>query len=212
MNLRCKMINKYTILSVLAGILLVGCVEISDRPYERKRLVEKYVPQCRQETTVAVYDEQGTFEVPGCIDYYYPEEPEVYEEIVEEEPETEEAEEIEKAPKKPTVRKIKRTIKKTKKTIPQFEEEIDVDAIEGKFPDVERNKYVDEVILENLNTHVLAYCRGTEEEIEICVSRLENSCYVRIEDIPRFAAKYDRLKTGTYPTRRWREGENFPRW
>ena len=209
MNLRCKMISKYTILSVLAGILLVGCVEISDRPYERKRLVERYVPQCRQETTLAVYDEQGTFEVPGCIDYYYPEEPEVYEEIVEEEPETKDAEQT---PKKPSVRKIKRTIKRTKKTIPQFEEEIDVDAIEGKFPDVERNKYVDEVILENLNTHVLAYCRGTEEEIEICVSRLENSCYVRIEDIPRFAAKYDRLKTGTYPTRRWREGENFPRW
>lgn len=199
------MINKYTILSVLAVILLVGCVEISDRPYERKRLVEKYVPQCRQETTVAVYDEQGTFEVPGCIDYYYPEEPEVYEEVQEEK-------QVEETPKKPSVRKIKRTIKKTKKTIPQFEEEIDVDAIEGKFPDVERNKYVDEVILENLNTHVLAYCRGTEEDIEICVSRLENSCYVRIEDIPRFAAKYDRLKTGTYPTRRWREGENFPRW
>ena len=203
------MISKYTILSVLAGVLLVGCVEISDRPYERKRLVERYVPQCRQETTVAVYDEQGTFEVPGCIDYYYPEEPEVYEEIVEEEPESKE---VEETPKKPSVRKIKRTIKRTKKTIPQFEEEIDVDAIEGKFPDVERNKYVDEVILENQNTHVLAYCRGTEEEIEICVSRLENSCYVRIEDIPRFAAKYDRLKTGTYPTRRWREGENFPRW
>ncbi|MBQ8481487.1 MAG: hypothetical protein IJ532_03020 [Alphaproteobacteria bacterium] len=212
------MINKYTILSVLAVILLAGCVEISDRPYERKRLVEKYIPQCKQETMVAVYDEQGTFEVPGCVDYYYPEEPEVYEEIVEEEPETEEAEETpeieetEEVPQTPSVRKIKRTVKRIKKTIPQFEKEIDVDAVEGKFPDVERNKYVDEVILENQNTHVLAYCRGTEEEIEICVSRLENSCYVRIEDIPRFAAKYDRLKTGTYPTRRWREGEYFPRW
>lgn len=209
------MVKKYTILAVLAGVLLAGCVEISDRPYERKRLVEKYVPQCKQETTIAVYDEQGTFEVPGCIDYYYPEEPEVYEEVVEDEPETEEVEdakEVEETSQTPLVRKIKRTIKKTKKTIPQFEEEIDVNAIEGSFPKVERNKYVDEVVLENLNTHVLAYCRGTEEEIEICVSRLENSCYTRIEDIPRFAAKYDRLKTGTYPTRRWREGEHFPRW
>ncbi|MBR1600604.1 MAG: hypothetical protein IJ677_03405 [Alphaproteobacteria bacterium] len=207
------MTNKYAILAVLAGVLLGGCVEISDIPYERKRLVEKYVPQCRQETTVAVYDEQGTFEVPGCIDYYYPEQPEVYEEIIEEDALEEQEKQVQDAPETQpasSVRKIKRTVKRIKKVIPQYEEEIDID--ESEFPKVERNKYVDEVILENQNTHVLAYCRGTEEEIEICVSRLENSCYVRIEDIPRFAAKYDRLKTGTYPTRRWREGEHFPRW
>ena len=183
--------NICTILTVLTGILLAGCVEISDRPYEKKRLVEKYYPQCRKETTVAIYDEQGTYEVPGCIDYYYPEE-------------------VGEDAELPSVRKIKRTVKRTTKTIPQAEEEINID--EKEFPHVERNKYVDEVVLENQNTGVLAYCRGTEKEIEVCVSRLENSCYVRLEDIPRFAAKYDYLKTGTYPTRRWREGEHFPRW
>ena len=189
--------NICTILAVATTIFLAGCVEISDRPHEQKRLVEQYTPQCRQETTVAVYDDQGTFEVPGCVDYYYPEE--YYEEPVEE-PEVQ----------LPTTRKIKRTVRRTKVTIPQVEEEINID--EREFPQVERNKYMNEVVMQNQNTSVLAYCRGTEKEVEVCVSRLENSCYVRLEDIPRFAAKYDYLKTGTYPTRRWREGEYFPRW
>lgn len=198
--------NICTILAVATAVFLSGCVEISDRPYEQKRLVEQYTPHCRQETTVAVYDDQGTFEVPGCVDYYYPE---AYYENVAEGPQ-EVAEEPQEEVQYPTTRKIKRTVKRTKKTIPQFEEEINID--EKDFPQVERNKYMNEVVMQNQNTGVLAYCRGTEKEVEVCVSRLENSCYVRLEDIPRFAAKYDYLKTGTYPTRRWREGEYFPRW
>lgn len=194
--------NIYTIFAVLAGILLAGCVEISDRPYARKRLVEQYTPQCNQEAMISVSDEAGTFEVPGCVSYSFPE---VDETVV--------AEDItEETPQKAKFRKIKRTVKKTTKTIPQVEEELDVDAIEGEFPDVEKNKHVDEVVFEDLNSGVLAYCRGTEQEIKACVARLENTCYIRLEDIPRFAAKYDFLKTGTYPTRRWREGEYFPRW
>lgn len=35
---------------------------------------------------------------------------------------------------------------------------------------------------------------------------------VRFEDIPYKTANYDFLKTGTYPTRRWRPGEITPRW
>lgn len=203
MNLRCKMKNTGMILTILAGIFLVGCVEITDRPYQQKLLVDRNTPHCRQETTVVVYDTQGAFEYPGCVDYYYP--GEVQGELAEPQVEPQEEE-----PQLPSVRKIKRTVKRTTKTIPQKEDEINID--EKEFPAVERNKYVNEVILQNQNTGVLAYCRGTEKEIEICVSRLENSCYVRLEDIPRFAAKYDYLKTGTYPTRRWREGEHFPRW
>lgn len=85
--------------------------------------------------------------------------------------------------------------------------------VERDFPQVPDNKhYANQVIMENLNTRVLAYCRGSEEEIEACVSVLEDSCYVRITEIPKLAAKYDFLKTGTYPTRRWRNGENVPRW
>lgn len=83
----------------------------------------------------------------------------------------------------------------------------------GDFPQVEDNKYgSNEVVLENLNTRVLAYCRGTQEEVDMCVKRLEGSCYVRLQDIPRRPAKYDLLQRGTYPTRRWRNGETAPRW
>lgn len=85
--------------------------------------------------------------------------------------------------------------------------------VEREFPLVPDNKhYQPQVIMENLNTRVLAYCRGSEEEIEECVSMLENSCYTRISEVPYMAAKYDMLKIGTYPTRRWREGETVPRW
>lgn len=126
-------------------------------------------PQCRQETEVAIYDDQGTFIVPGCVDY----DP-GYIENVQEFP----------------------------------EEEHDAD-----FPSVPNNKYKsNQVVMENLNTRVLAYCRGTEDEIESCVKRLKDSCYVKVSEIPYMAAKYDLLTRGTYPTRRWRNGEDVPRW
>ncbi len=94
-----------------------------------------------------------------------------------------------------------------------YEYEYDYVTVDRGYPEVPDNKhYQPQVIMENLNTRVLAYCRGSEEEIEECVSMLENSCYTRISEIPHLAAKYDTLKTGTYPTRRWREGEVVPRW
>lgn len=125
-----------------------------------------YVPQCANETMVAVYDEQGMYQVPGCVDYIMP-----------------------------------------------YDAEINPDSVEGEFPAVEDNKYgKGEVIMQNLNTRVIAYCRGTSAEIENCVSRLENSCYRRLHEIPSLPAKYDKLKPGSYPTRRWRDGELVPRW
>lgn len=85
--------------------------------------------------------------------------------------------------------------------------------IERDFPLVPNNKYdSNQVIMENLNTRVLAYCRGSQEEIEMCVATLEDSCYTRLSEVPYVAAKYDSLTTGTYPTRRWRNGQNVPRW
>jgi hypothetical protein len=81
------------------------------------------------------------------------------------------------------------------------------------FPDVPNNKYeANQVIMENLNTRVLAYCRGSEEEIESCVETLEASCYTRLSEVPYLTAKHDFLTRGTYPTRRWREGDVVPRW
>ncbi len=91
--------------------------------------------------------------------------------------------------------------------------EFNPDEIEGEFPDVENNKYFrNQVVLQDPNTRILAYCRGPEEAVEKCVKRLENSCYVRLSNIPRMSAKYDTLKRGVYPSRRWRSGENVPRW
>ena len=146
------------ILLGISMLILSGCVY--PNVDNEKRDMFGNAPQCRQETTVAIYDNQGKYEVPGCADYTYG----------------------------------------------NFDAETD-------FPDVPDNKYNDnQVIMENLNTRVLAYCRGTQDEINSCVQRLEGSCYVRITDIPSLPAKYDQLKRGTYPTRRWRNGETVPRW
>lgn len=46
-----------------------------------------------------------------------------------------------------------------------------------------------------------------------CAQIFHNKGYVYITDIPQLPAKYDFLKKGTYPTRRWRGGgEVVPRW
>ena len=147
---------------IAAFSALCGCNSTTSQTYYG----EPAVPQCAAETTVAVYDSQGMYQVPGCVDYTM-----------------------------------------------SYGSEINPDSIEGEFPSVEDNKYgTGEVIMQNLNTRVIAYCRGTPIEVESYVNRLENSCYRRLNEIPSIPAKYDILKPGSYPTRRWREGELVPRW
>lgn len=177
----------YSLLTMLMAVLTVGCVDNPDYT------PQNYAPVCRQETMVAVYDEQGTYTVPGCADYYMPQ---TYTASV------------------VNVEQIAEgTVPEPQKEPEPQEEEFDINDVEGEFPTVENNKYIaDQVVMQNQNTRVLAYCRGTQQEIAACVERLENSCYVRITDVPRLPAKYDMLKTGTYPTRRWRNGESVPRW
>ena len=93
------------------------------------------------------------------------------------------------------------------------DEEIDPDDIEGEFPHVTNNKYMPrQVVMQNLQTRVLAYCRGTDDEMNECISRLECAGYTQLRNVPTMPAKYDILKKGTYPTRRWRNGETVPRW
>lgn len=93
------------------------------------------------------------------------------------------------------------------------DEEINPDDIEGEFPHVTNNKYMPrQVVMQNLQTRVLAYCRGTDDEINECISRLECAGYTQLRNVPTMPAKYDILKKGTYPTRRWRNGETVPRW
>ena len=41
---------------------------------------------------------------------------------------------------------------------------------------------------------------------------LEKDSFVRLTDLPKFVASRNFLTTGTYPTRRWREGDRIPRW
>ena len=166
MNLRQK------ILLGISVLVLSGCVYQNFG--NQKRDMFGNAPQCRQETTVAIYDKQGKYEVPGCADYTY-----------------------------------------NDNSLYDFGngQQYDDFDTETDFPDVPDNKNnVNQVVMENLNTRVLAYCRGTQDEIDACVQRLEGSCYVRITDIPSLPAKYDQLKRGTYPTRRWRNGETVPRW
>lgn len=201
----------YMLFLAFAIIGLCSCIEIANLSDEQKALIAMYTPQCHQETIIAVEDDEGEFFVPGCVDYEMSDE---LQELIEiKMPEIKAAESQEPQKRKAVVsNENKRVVREVVKTAKKPVYKIKPEEVEGEYPTVEVNKYINQVILENLNTHVLAYCRGTEEEIEICVSRLENSCYVRLPEIPKFAAQYDYLKNGTYPTRRWRNGEYFPRW
>ena len=150
----------------LCALFCAGCVTVKE---PRQTSVQNYTPQCHNETMVAIYDDQGSYMVPGCVDYSMPWE--IYD---------------------------------------GYEED---NQPEGDFPEVENNKYpFNQVILQNQNTRVLAYCRGNDEQIAYCISRLEGSCYVPLTEIPKVTAKADELRRGTYPTRRWREGDVVPRW
>lgn len=98
-------------------------------------------------------------------------------------------------------------------TAPEDEEEINPDDIEGEFPSVENNKYhKKQIVMQNLQTRVIAYCRGDDDAMEECVKRLECAGYTQLRNVPTLPAKYDLLRKGSYSTRRWREGENVPRW
>ena len=71
----------------------------------------------------------------------------------------------------------------------------------------------DVIALQNLNTRVLVYCYTSPLiTSQQCATEFENRGYVRLQEIPRLPAEYDFLKDGTYPTRRWRNGEQVPRW
>lgn len=150
--------------------------------------VDEYAyPPCLQETTVVVYDDAGAYQVPGCVM-------------------TAEAPMVESVPM------VENASAETEDENDE-DEEIDPDDIEGEFPHVINNKYMPrQVVMQNLQTRVLAYCRGTDDEMNECISRLECAGYTQLRNVPTMPAKYDILKKGTYPTRRWRNGETVPRW
>ena len=101
-------------------------------------------------------------------------------------------------------------VKITKKEEPW---DVDPNDIEGDFPDVVDNKHnKNQVIMQNLETRVLAFCRGSQQIIDACVEHFSCIGFERITNVPRVAAKYDLAPTKGYPARRWREGESVPRW
>lgn len=155
--------------------------------------VDEYAyPPCLQETTVVVYDDAGAYQVPGCVM-------------------TAEAPMVESVPMGENASDENASAKTEDEN--DEDEEIDPDDIEGEFPHVVNNKYMPrQVVMQNLQTRVLAYCRGTDDEMNECISRLECAGYTQLRNVPTMPAKYDILKKGTYPTRRWRNGETVPRW
>ncbi len=71
----------------------------------------------------------------------------------------------------------------------------------------------DYIVLQNLQSRVVVECYTSERNpAEYCAQQFEQKGYVRLRNIPYKSANYDFLKTDTYPTRRWRDGENTPRW
>ena len=52
----------------LCALFCAGCVAIK-KPQATAQYGDPY---CRNETMVAVYDNQGSYMVPGCVDYFMP--------------------------------------------------------------------------------------------------------------------------------------------
>lgn len=77
---------------------------------------------------------------------------------------------------------------------------------------IPKNKHKKQIMLKDLNTRMIVFCRGTEEQMEICAEKMTYAGYVRISQIPRVATKYDVAPQRGYPARRWREGDVVPRW
>ena len=69
------------------------------------------------------------------------------------------------------------------------------------------------ISLINQTTKVIVRCYSNVfEPAETCARFFEEKDYIRFREIPYKTANYDFLKPGSYPTRRWRNGERTPRW
>ena len=71
----------------------------------------------------------------------------------------------------------------------------------------------DIIVLQNPQSRIIVECYTSERNpAEYCAEQFEKRGYVRLRNMPYKSAEYDFLKTDTYPTRRWRDGEVTPRW
>ncbi|MCQ2915110.1 MAG: hypothetical protein MJ247_07970 [Alphaproteobacteria bacterium] len=69
------------------------------------------------------------------------------------------------------------------------------------------------IVLQHTITREIVYCDGTDvNKMDICATDFERDGFVRLTDKPNFRAKDDLPRPGSYPTRRFRDNQNTPRW
>jgi len=69
------------------------------------------------------------------------------------------------------------------------------------------------ITLQNPTTKQIVRCYATDDQpAEYCAKYFESLNFVRIRDIPYKTADHDFLTKDTFPTRRWRDNEQTPRW
>lgn len=78
-----------------------------------------------------------------------------------------------------------------------------------------KNTKIDDeyIVLQHPNDRTVVKCKNyTLKTKEECAKEFESLGYVRLKDKVKMPAKYDNPESSTYPSRRWRDGENTPRW
>ena len=82
------------------------------------------------------------------------------------------------------------------------------------YGNVSQEMIEDGIVLIHPYTRAQVICLDMPGEGAVnCAQNFKAAGFVLITDIPQLPAKYDFLKKGTYPTRRWRgKGEVVPRW
>lgn len=69
------------------------------------------------------------------------------------------------------------------------------------------------IILQQPVTREVFYCESTSGvPADICAAELEENGFVRLTDKPTFTGKDDIPQKGSYPTRRYRDKQDVPRW
>jgi len=82
------------------------------------------------------------------------------------------------------------------------------------YGNVSQEMIADGIVLIHPYTRTQVICLDMPGEGAVnCAQNFKAAGFVLITDIPQLPGKYDLLKEGTYPTRRWRgKGEVVPRW
>ncbi len=81
------------------------------------------------------------------------------------------------------------------------------------YDNIPEDMFAQGVLLIHPMTRVKVLCLNQQGQSAVaCAEQFRAQGYVLATDIPQFAGRYDFLQKNTYPSRRWRKGENAPRW